>query len=149
MDLNNNNWLATINILLGVVGFVWLLLRTTYRWHEYPKEIQMLLVVTLSFVFALLETSLEQILRDEDISFNAMVIFAVKAFLILTLFKTRHTLYRTGERKPGNGDSINPDRNVAASHQAPPLAGEAQPPALAPEEDDNDEALRRGPDHLA
>ncbi len=110
---------AYINILLGIIGFAWLLLRSTTRWSEYPYEMKLLLFVTMSFIFALLETSAEQIINNDPVSFNSIVIFIVKAFLVFVLFRTRSTLYRTGERSEDTtslalNDTDEPNRDIIA-----------------------------------
>lgn len=99
------NW---FNIVIGVLGFIWLLFRTTSRWSEYPREIQLLLVTTLGFIFALLETSAEQLFLDLGGSVNPYIIMAVKMYLLFVLFDTRTTKYRTGTRQ----DDGNPDENA-------------------------------------
>src|SRR5687768_8605936 len=112
----DSNVLAYVNIGLGLAGFTWLLIRTSRRWDEYPREIKLLLTATVLFVLALLEASLEQIVDGKSASFNTIVIFSTKLFLLYVLFTTRGALYRTGTREPGNGDEISPDRDITASH---------------------------------
>lgn len=102
---------AGLNILLGMFGFGWLLIRTTNRQHEYPIEVLMLLLVWMGFFFALLITSIDMWTRNFN-SYSAPAITAVKTLAIYVLLKHRKTLFRTGTRHPGCGDDDFPDRDI-------------------------------------
>lgn len=103
---------STFNLVIGLIGFAWLLARTTARWTEYPHEIRLLLVTTLGFVFALLETSAEQIIFNLNGSVNPFIIMAVKLLLLYSLFDTRTTKYRTGTRQADGNPNEDQNRNV-------------------------------------
>jgi hypothetical protein len=111
-------WLPYINIVLGLVGLFWLIIRTAHRWNEYPSEVRLLLVVTIMFVFALIETSAETIVHGDDATSNMFVVGFVKLFLLYTLWKTGTALYRTGTRTVDDGlgrdDADDPDRDIIA-----------------------------------
>lgn len=96
---------AGLNILLGLFGFGWLLIRTTNRQHEYPREVILLLLLVLGFFFTLLVVSIEMWTRDIN-TYGAPAITAVKVFAIYVLLKNRQTLFRTGTRTP---DGVGPD----------------------------------------
>lgn len=103
--------LAGFNILLGMAGFGWLLVRTVGRQHEYPTEVFLLLLLTLALFFGLLVTSLEMFSRDFE-SYSSVAITGVKVFALFVLIRHRNTLFRTGARTEGNGDSTRPDRDI-------------------------------------
>lgn len=101
---------AGLNILLGLFGFCWLLIRTTNRQHEYPREVMLLLMLILGFFFVLLVTSAEMFFRHYNSSATP-AITAVKTFAIYVLIKNRETLFRTGTRAP-NGNCDRPDKDI-------------------------------------
>jgi hypothetical protein len=106
--------LAGLNILLGLAGFSWLLLRTTSRWSEYPTELRLLLLKALALFFCLLATSTEMYFRDQSLLVSTGVITATKTFALYTLWRTRGTKYRTGERAETARDSLNPNKDIPA-----------------------------------
>jgi nitrate reductase gamma subunit len=103
--------IAGLNILLGLVGFTWLLVRSWKRTKEYPSEIALLLLLALTLFFGLLTTSIEQYARD-DSSYSAIAISLVKVFALYVLWKTETSLYRTGTRKGNESDNHHPNEDI-------------------------------------
>jgi hypothetical protein len=106
------SWLPTANLILGMVGFMWLLLRTSRRWDEYPTEIRMLLGLTLGLFFGLLAVSVEIV--ADMLSLNVtIVITTVKVFALVVLWLTRTTKYRTGTRSSTGNPGADQNKDVA------------------------------------
>lgn len=105
-------WLPALNIVLGFVGFGWLLMRTSMRWDEYPQEVRKLLALTLALFFGLLATSVEMFALENQLTRSVVIIFLVKVTALYVLWATHSTLYRTGARRPDSGDGVNPDKDI-------------------------------------
>lgn len=103
--------LAGVNILLGLVGFSWLLIRTTARLHEYPPEVLNLLYLAMALFFGLLVTSMEMFYRN-DTSYTALAITLVKVYALYVLWRHRATLFRTGQRTKTASDSRRVDKDI-------------------------------------
>lgn len=95
--------IAVLNMIIGIVGWVWLFWRTTQRWEEYPSEIRMLMVMSITLLFCLLAVSAEVLASDHKLKASVIVIFATKLNVLYILWRTRDTKYRTGLRNPGSG----------------------------------------------
>lgn len=108
----NISVLPEINVVLGVVCFVWLVTRTSRRWSEYPHEVRLNYFALTIVLLALLETSSEQIREEQLGAMNVFTILFAKCFALFALWKTRSTLYRSGTREPGNRDSDDPDKDI-------------------------------------
>lgn len=111
-------WIPVFNIVLGMIGFLWLLGRTANRRSEYPREVLGALLVLAAFVAALLEITAEQMARDEPVSLTVFVIAGVKICLLAWLYRSRNSLYRTGQRHDGgvtdNLDEVEVNRDIFA-----------------------------------
>lgn len=104
--------LPVLNIMLGLAGFIWLLMRSERRWSEYPIEVKWLITTLGAFIFCLIMVSGEQIIAHTMINWTAALITAVKILLHVMLVKTRHTKYRTGTRTDNGNLGDDPNRNV-------------------------------------
>ncbi len=105
-------WLPAVNIVLGLIGFVWMLLRTSARWREYPTEIQKLLTLTLALFFGLLATSFDMFISTDTLLRSAVVISAVKVAALYVLWTTHTTKYRTGTRTVDGNPGADQNRDV-------------------------------------
>lgn len=105
-------WLPVANIILGIIGFGWLIGRTLNRWREYPDELRLLLLMTLALFAGLLEVSVEIFVAENGLVRSALVICVIKVFALFTLWATRHSLYRTGTREADSGDDVNPNEDL-------------------------------------
>lgn len=107
-------WLFAVNLILGLIGVSWLLVRTSHRWNEYPNEIRKLLTLLAAVYAALIATSAEMFADSTESSVRlAVVILAVKTYALWVLWTTRTSLYRTGTRGAGNGDADHPNEDIA------------------------------------
>ena len=106
-------WLAGFNLLLGMVVVIVLLLRTSYRWNEYPYEVRLLFLSLIIVLFALIEASAEQFTGLADATYSTLAITFSKLFVAFGLWKTRGALYRTGERGlKDNTDEHNVNKDI-------------------------------------
>lgn len=106
--------LPYLNIVLGLIGFGWLLVRTSTRWSEYPTEVRLLLAKTLALFFGLLVVSAEIAAGEDAIPFRSVVVIScVKVFALVTLWLTRTTKYRTGTRTFDGNPGADQNRDVA------------------------------------
>lgn len=104
--------IAGFNLVLGAIGFVWLLIRTARRQHEYPTEVLLLLYMTIALFAGLLATSVDQYVLNEGSIVNAVVITSVKLFAIVVLIATRTTKYRTGTRQDDGNPGADQNEDV-------------------------------------
>lgn len=105
--------LPVVNIALGLCGFVWLLMRTSSRWTEYPDEVRLLLTLALGLFFGLLAVSAELLNQPNAIPARAPVaIFCVKSYALLVLWLTSTTKYRTGTRTADGNLGADQNRDV-------------------------------------
>jgi hypothetical protein len=104
--------LAAVNIGFGLVAFTWLLLRTSGRWSEYPREMQKVILFLIAVFFGLLISSIEIYLSPGVVQpTTVFIVTGVKVFALYVLATTGHTKYRTGPRDPDR-DHINPNEDV-------------------------------------
>ena len=105
--------LPAVNVILGLVGFAWLLARTWRRWAEYPDEVRLLLVMTVALFFGLLAVSVQLVTFDEAPIHAAAVISIVQVFCLFVLWRTRSTKYRTGTRTANGNLGADQNQDVA------------------------------------
>src|SRR5690606_15521065 len=85
--------LAVANLVLGIGGFSWLLLRTSRRWGEYPEEVRKLLMLEATLFFVLLITTLEIYLKQasRQLVLGVLLISVVKLNALYVLWATQDT----------------------------------------------------------
>lgn len=105
-------FLAGFNIILGLIGFGWLLGRTVRRSHEYPREVLMLLYLAIALFFGLLTTSVTVFLAG-GVTVHALIISVVKVYALWVLWKTRTTKYRTGTRQKDGNPGAKQNEDIA------------------------------------
>lgn len=116
-------WLYLVNLSLGVIALGFLVLRTSMRRSEMPREVHLLHLLALTLLFGLLVVSSRALVAGLPISVDSLVITAVKVTALVILWRTRTTLYRTGTRHLEGGkanthrtneDSDSPNRDIEA-----------------------------------
>lgn len=103
---------AGLNILLGLAGFTWLLLRTTRRRSEYPREVLMILYLSIVLFFGLLSTSIVSFFDAEASEYNAGIITIVKVYALFVLWKTFTTKFRTGTRQADGNPNADQNKDI-------------------------------------
>lgn len=103
---------SAINIVLGLIGFSWLLLRTLNRRDEYPDEVLLLLYATIALFFGLLTSSVAIYVAGGTV-WNTGIIGATKVFVLYVLWTTRTTKYRTGTRQKDGNPGAQQNKNIA------------------------------------
>jgi hypothetical protein len=85
--------LQAANVLLGVVAVSWLLMRTTMRWHHYPAEHRLVQLSQLAVLFALVQASGEQIIREVPFSVKDISVSLATVLTLFALHATKHVIF--------------------------------------------------------
>lgn len=91
-------YLRWANMVLALIGLIWLVVRSAIRWGDYPYTLKLFLYAIGFFAFAVVEGSAEAAIQNAPIGFRSLVnLFANVALLTaLALSQRKHNIAISG-----------------------------------------------------
>lgn len=97
--------LRFLNIILGIVGGTWLLLKTSSRWSDYHLEGKMYAITLMIFVFGATYGSGQAIVNSDPPGLRVFLLIFANLNLMAALYYTRGK-GSVGQQKPlGHADN--------------------------------------------